>query len=233
MDRAERAAFILCKLGDAYLWQPRVRWAQELVPGANLYFRVGRGRRTCHSVRGVAHSITIGTGCVVEAMHSPRKASSWLSYDEIKQRGYFNHRIRPAELMVHTLCHEFGHFVQSVLGRRAPGQQHDDVFYAILDRIHSGGHADALLHQFQNRCQTAGVPLAFEDTTRNLIQGRIGERILARTASHILAGRVIKRNRKSVTVGITHQGSQHKIRVSPCLIEPDCGTTPLEQSEWH
>jgi len=184
-------------------------------------------------VRGVAHSITIGTECLAEAMHSLRRASSWLSYDEIKHRGYFNHHIRPAELMVHTLCHEFGHFVQSVLGRRAPGQQHEDVFYAILDRIHSSGHAGALLNQFQKQCQTAGLSLAFEDTTRNLIQGRIGERILAATAYHILAGRVIKRNRKSVTVGITHRGGQHKVRISPCLIEPDSGTAPMEQSEWH
>lgn len=233
VDKAERAAFILCKLGETHLWQPRIKWAQQLVPGINLYFRVGSGKQTCHTVRGDAHSITIGAECIREALHSPKRASAWLSYDELKQHKYFGHRIQPAEIMVHTLCHEFGHFVQTVLGRRMPGQQHDQVFYAILGRIHGGGHATKLLTEFKLQCSRASIPLEFEDTTRNFIHGRLGERILARTAGRIIAGRVVKQNRRSVVVGIPHQGHHHRVRVSPCLIEPDSGLYRSEPTEWR
>lgn len=233
MDKAERIAMILCKLGETHLWHPRFNWAQEQVPGINLYFRVGMGRQTCHSVRGQAHSITIGVDCVREILNSVKQAGGWLSYDELKNHAYFANRLEPAELLVHTLCHEFAHFVQSVLGRREPGQQHDEVFYAILNRIHQRGHASTLLVEFKKQCTSAGLSLDYEDTSRNLIYGRVGESILAKTAGRILAGRVVRANKRSVTVGFRGKGIEHRVRLSPCLLHPDSGSSNNEPYEWH
>lgn len=232
MDKAERAAMILCKLGETHLWHPRLDWALKLAPGINLYFRVGSGRQTCHVARGDAHSITIGVECVREILHSPKHASAWLSYDELKQYDYFANRLEPAELLVHTLCHEFAHFVQAVLGRREPGQQHDKVFYTILNRIHQRGHSDAILLEFKKQCVSAGLSLDYEDISSNLIYGRIGERVLARTADRIIAGRIMHTNKRSVTVRFRGNGVEHQIRISPCLLNPDTGIRHRAPKEW-
>lgn len=232
MKKAEQAARLLCRLGERYLWTPRIAWARMQSPGINLYFRVGSGRKTYHQSRGDAHSITIGSKCVADTFSSSRRASLWLSYREIVEREYFGGCPEPAELLVHSLCHEFAHFVQTFLARRVKGQQHNAAFYQILDRIHHGGHAAQLLDQFREECNQLGFSLEFEQDTPALLNYEPGDKVLARAADRIFAGRIVARNRKSVVVGVTENGISHRIRVKPEWIEPDTASLATERSEF-
>lgn len=232
MNKADQAARLLCLLGERHLWTPRIEWAQKQCPGINLYFRVGAGRKTCHQSRGHAHSITIGAKCIADTMRSARQASLWLSYREILERGYFGGRLEPAELVVHSLCQEFAHFVQAVLGRRVKGQQHNADFYQILDRIHHGGHAAQLLNQFTDECSQLGLSLEFENDTSALLSYEPGERVLARGANRIFSGHVVGRSRRLIAVGVQQNGVCHRIKVRSEWVERDTGSLATERTEF-
>jgi len=232
MSKANQIAQILCKLGQRHLWTPRIAWAKKLKPHTQLYFRTGTGRKTYYMHRGDMHRITIGAACVEDQFKSAKFASRYLAYREITERGYFDSCAEPAEILAHIMGHEFIHFVQSIRGLRIRGYQHDAEFYQALDRFHFGGHAAKLLTAFKCECASKAISLEFDKSTEAKLDYQVGDRVLARAARKIFAGRIVRVNNRSVVLGVQQDGETHRIRIDPAWIEPDTGALLAERSEF-
>jgi hypothetical protein len=81
----------------------------------------------------------------------PAAASGWLTTREIHERGYFRGEASAPHLLAHTVCHEFAHLLQGVLGWRRRGSVHDRGFYRLLDMLHGDGTAATVLAYIQER----------------------------------------------------------------------------------
>ena len=153
----------MCKVTEELLWKPRQKWAQNRLPGVELGFRVGRGRRTClaHSNdHAVDAQMTITYGLqMIKDKTDPSVMCHWLSTKEVYKRGYYHGELNLLNVLSHTIAHEFGHFVQVVLGRRYDGSVHNDEFYQILDRIHAGAEGESIRANLHAACMDLGMDL--------------------------------------------------------------------------
>lgn len=156
-------ASAMCQITDELLWQPRIQWARHHNRTADLDFRVGRGRKTYLShrrdaVNNARMTITYGVE-MVRSKADPAQLCSWLSSQEIIDRKYYGGELNLLNSLAHVICHEFGHFVQVILGRRYDGSVHNKEFYEILDRIHAKGQAEQIRAALHNKCMSFGYDL--------------------------------------------------------------------------
>lgn len=153
-------AAAMCEVTDELLWQPRLSWARRKMPGAELTFRVGTGRKTyLRSRRGSsAMVITYGSKMIASKTDSSSMCK-WLTAREIHERGYYGGQLTLLNVLSHTVAHEFGHCVQVILGRRYDGSVHNTEFYEILDRIHASEDADRIRSALHARCIDQGHDL--------------------------------------------------------------------------
>lgn len=175
-------AKIMCTVTEDLLWKPRIGWAKKHNPTADLVLRVGTGKKTYLShQRDVDHNarmtLTYGSQMVADKAR-PERLGLWRSGREVKERGYYGGELTLLNVLAHTMAHEFGHFVQVILGRRYSGSVHNDEFYQILDRIHGGSDGEKIRTALHQRClahsinlqeiaasaqPTAEQPLTFKD----------------------------------------------------------------------
>lgn len=199
--------------------------------------RMGGGRATHHRFdRGTGeHSITFGVKMVADKL-SPADCGSWLSTREILGRDYFGGEISVANLLAHTGCHEFAHFLQTVGGGRQRGSVHNAVFYQILDDLHDQGIAEAfrqgLVDLARNRGQALPVaPVTMPDPGEKLSRFQPGD-LVCFGRKNQLQGRVTRINRKTCSVqgtgrcmGMRYRVSPHVLahvdRVAPDRVSPD------------
>lgn len=156
-------ASAMCEVTEELLWKPRMAWAIKHNPTANLTLRVGSGKKTYLSHRrdttnNASMTLTYGKMMVV-SKSDPDKLCQWLSSREVHDRRYYNGELNLLNVLSHTIAHEFGHFVQVILGRRYEGSVHNPEFYTILDRIHGSGEADKIRAALHQRCMENAIDL--------------------------------------------------------------------------
>lgn len=78
---------------------------------------------------------------MVAEKSEPALAAQWLTSHEMKRRGYCNGRFSVGELLAHTACHEYAHFIQQAHGWLQRGSVHNWHFYSVLDRLYDAGLA--------------------------------------------------------------------------------------------
>ncbi len=153
----------MCIVTEELLWKPRIGWALERNPTADLRLRVGSGKKTYLSIRNDSNrnaSMTITYGVkMVESVTDPISLGQWLTSREIRDRGYYGGQITLLNVLAHTIAHEFGHFVQAILGRYESGSVHNAGFYEILDRIHARGEAERIREALYKRCLVHNIDL--------------------------------------------------------------------------
>lgn len=211
-------AQLLCELSDKFLWQPRIAWAQSRIPNVQLTFKVGTGKKTYHMGDGNTHAITFGSKMVLKKRYSARACAVWTTGQEILQRGYFGSRLELPELLTHTACHEFAHFVQVILGRRYRGSCHNDEFYQILDRIHHKGHADHLLTIFKREAQRRRLDTRFI-SNEQLQSFAVGEMVTWLGRGQKFIAKVIRVNQRTLSCIGHINGAAYKAKVPQQMCE--------------
>ncbi|MFG8752439.1 hypothetical protein ACEPU1_29435 [Pseudomonas aeruginosa] len=157
-------ALAMCRITEELLWKPRMGWAAKHNPTARLTIRVGSGKKTYLShPRDVAENahmtLTYGVKMVADKS-DPTYICKWLTSREVHERGYYGGQINLLNVLAHTMAHEFGHFVQVILGRRYDGSVHNQEFYVILDRIHASGEGDKIRDALHQSCLLYGIDLS-------------------------------------------------------------------------
>ena len=155
-------------------------WAAKHNPKARLTIRVGSGKKTylSHS-RDVATNahMTLTYGIKMVASKSdPNYICKWLTSREVHERKYFNGQINLLNVLAHTMAHEFGHFVQVILGRRYDGSVHNQEFYVILDRIHASGEGERIRDALHRNCLLHGIDLTRISASQeglNMLAGKL------------------------------------------------------------
>ena len=153
----------MCRITEDLLWKPRRAWALKHNPKAGLTVRVGSGMKTCltharNVQRDADMTLTYGVK-MIASKSDPDQICKWRTAKEVHQRKYFGGEINLLNLLAHTMAHEFGHFVQVILGRRYDGSVHNQEFYEILDRIHASGEAHKLRDALHSQCLGKGIDL--------------------------------------------------------------------------
>lgn len=116
----------------------------------SLDFVAGRGRRTSHKKRGTKHIITYGVKAVVSKMQSKQIASRWLSGREIVDMGFFGGELTLKNSLIHTIIHEYAHYLQVLEGGRTKNSIHNCYFYSVVRRLYDDGLAVELSAYFDN-----------------------------------------------------------------------------------
>lgn len=188
-------AAAMCDVTEELLWKPRQPWAQRKLPGAELTFRVGTGRKTYlrHCRESPAMVITYGYKMVADKTDSSTMCT-WLTAREIYDRGYYNRQLTLLNVLSHTIAHEFGHCVQVILGRRYNGSVHNAEFYEILDRIHASEEADRIRSALHSRCIDQGYDLrkiAATQADLNMLSGKMPNGEQALTLRDVRVGEML------------------------------------------
>ncbi len=140
----------MCAVTAQLLWPQRARWLAQALPDGALRVRAGSGRATYCQQERDRYTITFGRRMVSEKC-SPELAAQWLTTREIHRRGYWGGRPSVAQLLAHTVCHEFAHLIQQANRWCRRGSVHNARFYEVLGRLHDEG----LAHQVYERLVAA------------------------------------------------------------------------------
>ncbi len=153
----------MCRVTEDLLWKPRMAWARNRYPGTSLTVRVGSGKKTClthHHNLSVNAEMTLTYGVrMIQEKTQPDLMCRWRTALEVHARRYYGGELNLLNVLSHTMAHEFGHFVQNILGRRYSGSVHNDEFYTILDRIHSSGEGIKIRSALHALCLQRGMDL--------------------------------------------------------------------------
>lgn len=166
---AKRVAHHMCTITHEHMWIPRIQWAKRRIPTVSLKIRAGTGKATylAHPViqgsskskRPFECTLTYGVK-MIESKCKSNEALGWLSAREIVSRNYYQGEVSLLNLLSHTIIHEFGHFIQCLMGERTDNSVHNDAFYAILDRAHSRGHGEKVRQALHELCLKDGIDLS-------------------------------------------------------------------------
>lgn len=220
----------LCDVTELVLLPIIPEWAREYSRGqsqVNIYsrptVRVGNGRATHHRLDLVSgeHRITFGVKMVADKM-VPEACGSWLSTREILARQYFRGEVSVANLLAHTGCHEFAHYLQTVAGARRRGSVHNAAFYRILDDLHNSGVANLFRQSLRDLARNRGLRLssksvALPDTQTSLARFQPGDLVCFGQDSE-LQGQVIRVNNRTCSIQGTGPCEGMRYRVSPQLL---------------
>lgn len=204
----------MCKVTEELLWKPRIEWALKHNPTADLKLRVGSGEKTYLSHRrdvdkDARMTLTFGSK-MVASKTNPVELGNWRTGKEVGERGYYGGEVTLLNVLAHTMAHEFGHFVQVVLGRRYSGSVHNPEFYTVLDRIHAKGEGDRIRAALHERCLIHNIDLmkigaiaqASSEPVLTMRDIRRGQELWFRDPSLHCHNpvRVIKKNRTRIVV---------------------------------
>lgn len=141
---AKKIAKIMC--------QSTLHVFNELIPsGFNFETRVGHGKKTYHRKIGLNQSIiTYGFKAILSKQSSFSKAAGWLSTKEIIKYKFFNGNVTFKNLIIHTVIHEFSHFIQCLRGHRLLNSVHNDQFYSILKEMYDKNYHIKISDYFDN-----------------------------------------------------------------------------------
>ncbi|WP_262492670.1 hypothetical protein [Marinobacter sp. AL4B] len=217
---------LMCHATRNILWQPARDWVRERNSRADLVLRIGSGQATYHRYdpRTKQHLINYGVR-MIAAKRQPETAQGWLSTREIRERGYFDGEVSELNLLAHTCCHEFAHLLQYSAGQRRYGSVHNRQFYEVLDQLHASGAADATRQFLKEQANKAELVLSrdvFEMHNPHLqsSQWQVGEHARFGTGRKQQQGKIIRVNRKTCTVEISHQPRNLLYRVPFALLKP-------------
>lgn len=216
----------MCQATRDILWALAEGWVQQKNPGAGLALRVGSGQATYHRFdpRKKQHLITYGAR-MIAAKHEPATAQGWLSTREIHGRGYFGGEVSVLNLLAHTCCHEFAHLLQHSAGQRLYGSVHNRHFYEALDELHNSGAAKATRQYLSEQAALAGIelsgsPFQLPNPVQARQQWQIGDAVRFGNGRSEKKGEVIRVNRKTCTVLVSHQSRLLRYRVPLLLLSP-------------
>jgi len=216
----------MCQATRDILWAPAENRIQAQNRGAGLTLRIGSGQATYHRYdpRHKQHLINYGVR-MIAAKHQPETALGWLSTREIRGRGYFGGEVSVLNLLAHTCCHEFAHLLQHSAGQRHYGSVHNQHFYKALDELHGSGAANATRQYLSEQAALADIELsgsAFKlpNPIQALRQWQIGDAVRFGHGRIEKKGEVIRVNRKTCTVLVSHQSRLLRYRVPLQLLSP-------------
>lgn len=177
-------------------------WLAEKHPNVKLDFVVGSGKRTYHmKIKLNEHCITYGQGMIKSKLSSQKKCREWLTAREIIDRNYFGGVITIQNTLVHTILHEYAHFIQVLTGGRGHRSVHNDSFYRILDRMYTRNTHEAVKSFMMRFPEFAELDFLEEDdpTYSGII--RIGNTVTFRDKKDkIISGTVIGNKGKRISV---------------------------------
>lgn len=130
----------------------------------------------------------------------------WLTSREISRYKYFDGEITLLNVLTHTICHEFSHFIQQIHGQSFRGSIHNSYFYTILDSFYSNFTADKVRSELAIRCQQKQIQLEFDNSKLPLsIQTHYqkDDKISFQHGNKTRHGVITNVNRKTVTVVTT------------------------------
>lgn len=169
--------------------------------------RTGSGRATYCKQLSQGYVITYGRQMVGDKF-SAEDCQGWLTGREIMERGYFDGQLSPVNLLTHTLCHEFAHILQFLgePGRRINQRSHTARFYRELDAIHQLGIAvlarEKLLARLVQRLDQA--LLCGELQPAAIIKPSLGATVYFKHQQLTLSGKVLRRNRHTMTIEVSN-----------------------------
>lgn len=200
--QGKQIAEILCQASERLLWQHCQTWAYDKKPQTQLHFRVGTGRATYHSVTGNQHIITFGQKMVLDK-HNPVRAREWVTYKEIEARQYFSSQPSFTNILAHTCCHEFAHFIQTINGWWRRRSVHNKSFYHILDRLHHSGKAAELETLIIQQHQLHKLPIQFSQSAHHEYSNKqfnIGDNVCFMRQKKLIQGRVKRINQYTLSI---------------------------------
>jgi hypothetical protein len=211
--QAIRVAQHMCDVTRDILWAHSKDWALKKSPHLKISFEIGTGKKTycrspAQSTKPIGWAIIRYGRVMVAEKYHPALSRGWLSTRELIGRNYYEGEVTPLNLLSHVVVHEYGHFTQILLGRRYDGAVHNTEFYEILDRIHRNGHAERVKTELSRRLSGENIPLNFivlphmegREYFNSMDEISVGVKVGFERRGKIYAGRVIKKNRRTVQV---------------------------------
>jgi len=118
-----------------------------------LCFVKGHGVKTYHRRKDSysdykRHVITFGVKMVALKVSSKQRAASCLTGSEILNMHFLGGELTLKNVLIHTIVHEFAHYLQVIAGDRHRRSVHNDAFYSIVRRLYDEGLGEALITFF-------------------------------------------------------------------------------------
>lgn len=199
--------------------------------------RVGAGKRTCFTANRIGgnnkeYMITIGAKMVESKCWNKEVMSGWLSSREIKKYNYFNGELTIQNSLMHTVMHEYAHFVTHLKYGREKGISHGKDFYSVLREIYAKDMHVSVVN-FMSR-HSVFTELDFENNdaakANNGLSSNevcVGDVVEFELKGEIEPARVVRVNPKTVSVE-TKKGA---FRVPYCMISKSKASTVEVLSE--
>ena len=183
------------------LWPQRHLWLKANTGNA-ITTKAGSGQATYFKPHRSGDTIVFGKKMV--ASKCTVFAERWLSYRELVRFDYFKGEASPLNLLAHTVCHEFAHYLQAHFKQRRRGEVHNRDFYRYLDEIHERGLADQV-KQFLTKAglRLSEVPIVEQEGIRvapiSAPVFKVGDTIHFNYKGERIAATVMRINRKTVS----------------------------------
>ena len=165
-------AQLMCDITRDLVW-PHVQAITKShghVMSGQLSARVGSGQKTYHQLSPVngryTHKIIYGKK-MVEQKKDYAFSKIALSGREIINKNFYKGDLTYPNLIGHTVLHESGHAIQTVIEKRFANEVHNKHFYAVLEQLHEACGLDTV-RELESRAQRMGVSLEFDHTSYDL-----------------------------------------------------------------
>lgn len=191
----------MCAGLNEILWPQRQLWLTANT-GKTILCKVGSGQATYFKPQTKVDTIVFGKKMV--ASKCQNFAGPWLSYRELVRFNYFGGNTSPLNLLAHTVCHEFAHYVQSHCRQRRRGSVHNADFYRYLSDIHRLGLAQQLrqylLEKVPSLAELQPLEQKVETSTVTKVPAlRAGDTVSFNYKRKQITATVIRVNRKTVS----------------------------------
>lgn len=212
------------------LFCERKQWAMAR-NGKDFKFDVviGTGKRTCHISSRQKDSFKIIYGLeMIQDQLNAKTACSWLTFRELIDFKFCSKdNISTLTLLSHVVLHEFGHWVQTIMGARYENSVHNEEFYKILSKAYRNNVNQQIegliLKQIKNDDVIQRIKAPFEKLKYHVKSDfRLNERVKFDFNGAVYEGHIKKKNDRTCVVSCTIIGRPSQIK---------CFYTSLEKIE--
>ncbi|MDH5393091.1 MAG: hypothetical protein OEY11_07905 [Gammaproteobacteria bacterium] len=204
----QQIAQILCTITNQLIADESIQFNDLSLQKVKLKSRVGSGLSTyCrHELKKNTFTITYGKK-MIKSKFNQNEVKHWLTYREIIKRHYYNGEISVANLLAHTICHEFSHLIQQLSGWHKRGSIHNHQYYKILDYMHDAKIAENIKARLVAQCLKSGIDIEYDILTRPQLAPAnktfiINDTISFEHKQKTYTGKVVKVNRKTLIVSV-------------------------------
>ncbi|PSV00593.1 hypothetical protein [Photobacterium kishitanii] len=180
-----------------------------------ISIRYGTGRSThvestyISSIK-VKVTFTFGMKMIKDLIHSKATCLKWIQRREIEELNFFDGKITPQNLLVHTIFHEFAHLLSNSRSDykqvfRAHRTPHDQNFYVTLREVHNSTIAkvvkaklyeDNIFRNLEFTADSGTLQSHLTKSEQKIIREKLRKRDIITFVldSHIFIGIVNRRN---------------------------------------